>query len=238
MGTQPGTSYRIIDDRPAGAAPSTETIQAPEAAAPEKPTTRLQLPTDAALMVLTVPSDAAVFVNGSATTATGAIRHYVSRGLETGKQYEFQVRIVVDRNGSSVEDTKLVSLSAGDRAAISFNSNRGETTADVESNPAVTNPAVTTSLTLHVPESATVWLAGNETGSTGNVRLFETTALDAGRSWKNYEIRISTMIDGEETVVSKIIDLVAGGSIELTFDSMTLNSEASIAANNAAVSLR
>ncbi len=233
MGTQPGTSYRIIDDRPAGAAPSTETIQAPEAAAPEKPTTRLQLPTDAALMVLTVPSDAAVFVNGSATTATGAIRHYVSRGLEAGKQYEFQVRIVVDRNGSSVEDTKLVSLSAGDRAAISFNSNRGETTADVES-----NPAVTTSLTLHVPESATVWLAGNETGSTGNVRLFETTALDAGRSWKNYEIRISTMIDGEETVVSKIIDLVAGGSIELTFDSMKLNSETSIASHNAAVSLR
>ena len=232
MGT-PGTSYRIIDDRPAGALPSTETIQAPEAAAPEKPTTRLQLPTDAALMVLTVPSDAAVFVNGSATTATGALRHYVSRGLEAGKQYEFQVRIVVDRNGSLVEDTKLVSLSAGDRAAISFNSNRGETTADVES-----NPAVTTSLTLHVPESATVWLAGNETGSTGNVRLFETTALDAGRSWKNYEIRISTMIDGEETVVSKVIDLVAGGSIEVTFDSMTLNLATSIAAHNAAVSLR
>jgi uncharacterized protein (TIGR03000 family) len=75
-----------------------------------------------------------------------------------------------------------------------------------------------TSLTLHVPADAKVWLAGNETASSGQTRLFETTTLKDGQSWKNYEIKVATVVDGKEQVVSKTIELVAGRSVELTLD--------------------
>ena len=50
------------------------------------------------------------------------------------------------------------------------------------------------------------------------VRLFETTTLKEGQSWKNYEIKVASMVDGKEQVVSKTIELVAGGTLEVTLD--------------------
>jgi uncharacterized protein (TIGR03000 family) len=63
-----------------------------------------------------------------------------------------------------------------------------------------------------------VWLAGNETSSTGATRLFETSNLRSGQTWQNYEIRVATVVDGREKVVSKTINLVAGGTVELSLD--------------------
>jgi uncharacterized protein (TIGR03000 family) len=111
--------------------------------------------------------------------------------------------MVVDRDGTPREQTKSVTLTAGGRSNVSFDS-------------AVTAPK--TSLTLRVPADAKVWLAGNETSSSGEVRLFETTTLKDGQSWKNYEIKVATVVDGKEQMVSKTIDLVAGKSVELTLD--------------------
>jgi uncharacterized protein (TIGR03000 family) len=71
---------------------------------------------------------------------------------------------------------------------------------------------------LHVPADAKVWLAGNATGSKGATRQFETTMLAAGQSWKGYEIRVATEIDGREQVVSKVIDLAAGDTVEFSLD--------------------
>lgn len=161
------------------------------------------VPADGALLVVDLPTDAQVFVNGAKTSATGARRRYVSRGLETGKDYEFVVKMVVDRDGTPAEQTRTVTLAAGGRSNITFDT---------------TVAAPKTSLTLHVPAEAKVWLAGNETASTGATRLFETTTLKQGQSWKNYEIKVAVVVDGKEEMVSKTIDLVAGGTVELSLD--------------------
>jgi hypothetical protein len=42
--------------------------------------------------------------------------------------------------------------------------------------------------------------------------------LAPGQSWKNYEIRVATVVDGREQVVSKVIDLAAGQTVELSLD--------------------
>ena len=94
-------------------------------------------------------------------------------------------------------------LSAGGRSTVTF----GEESAKQK-----------TSLTLHVPADARVWLAGNETSSTGATRLFETSNLRSGQTWQNYEIRVATVGDGREKVVSKTSKLVAGGTVELSLD--------------------
>jgi uncharacterized protein (TIGR03000 family) len=75
-----------------------------------------------------------------------------------------------------------------------------------------------TTLTLRVPADAKVWLAGNATASSGVVRQFETRGLRLGQAWKNYEVRVSAVVDGSERTVSKVIDLAAGDRIELSLD--------------------
>ena len=69
-----------------------------------------------------------------------------------------------------------------------------------------------------MPADAKVWLAGNVTASAGATRQFQTTTLAAGQAWKNYEIRVATVVDGREQVVSKVINLAAGQTVELSLD--------------------
>jgi uncharacterized protein (TIGR03000 family) len=191
----PIESYRVIDETPSMT--GGEIIGVP------KPTDSTQLetvPADAALLVVEVPAGAKIFVNGSETKSTGGVRRFMSRGLQAGKQYEFAVKMTVDRDGTPAEETKMVSLTAGERSTVSFDS------------------AAKTSLTLRVPADAKVWLAGNATAASGTVRQFETAGLTAGQSWKNYEIRVTAVVDGREETISKVIDLAAGDRIELALD--------------------
>ena len=199
----PVESYRVIDAAPSGRG---EVISTPTPAA----TDSTAIPADAALLVVKLPADAKVFVNGSKTAATGDLRRYVSRGLESGKHYEYVVRMVVDRNGAEQEETKVVSLAAGERKTVDFG---GTATAEKAA-----KPAPKTSLTLHVPADAKVFLAGNETASKGETRLFETTTLADGQAWKNYEVRVTHFVDGNEQSIVKTIELAAGASIELALD--------------------
>jgi uncharacterized protein (TIGR03000 family) len=163
------------------------------------------VPADAGLIVVDVPAEARLFVNGAATSSTGGVRRFLSRGLVSGKRYEFVVRMAVDRDGSTAEETKVVSLTAGERSQVSFSA------------PAPAAASMTT-LTLRVPADAKVWLAGNATASSGVVRQFETRGLRLGQAWKNYEVRVSAVVDGSERTVSKVIDLAAGDRIELSLD--------------------
>ena len=180
-----------------------EIIETPQYVNPiSNDSTTSVVPADSALLSVEVPAGATIYVNGTKTSATGTVRQYVSRGLAAGKRYEFTVRMTVDRDGQTSEQTKVVSLAAGGRSSLSFTA----------------ASAPKTSLTLHVPADAKVWLAGNETSSAGATRQFQTSTLAAGQAWKNYEIRVATVVDGREQVVSKVIDLAAGQSIELSLD--------------------
>lgn len=70
------------------------------------------VPTDAVLIVVEVPSDAVVEINGQKTESTGSTRQYMSRNLIAGKWYEFVVRC-----GSEM---RLVTVRPGERADLSF----------------------------------------------------------------------------------------------------------------------
>jgi len=176
-----------------------EIIGAPAAVpAPTDSTSRETVPADGALLVVEVPADATIFVNGAKTSSQGTVRRYLSRGLVAGQKYEFVVRMAAD---AGEEATKVVSLTAGQRTSISFEA-----------------AAPKTSVTLRVPADAKVWLAGNPTASTGEVRTFATSILASGKTWKGYEIRVAAMVDGQERSVSKVIDLSAGDAIDLTLD--------------------
>jgi len=201
----PIESYRVINEVPSST--SGEVIGTPPAvpATPGADDSTSIVPADGGLLVVEVPANAEIFVNGTKTTSQGARRQFLSRGLVAGKTYEFVVRMAVDRDGQVEESTKVVALSAGERSKVSFVS---------EAAPAV----ATTSLTLTVPADAKVWLAGNPTSSAGVVRHFETAGLSAGQVWRNYEIKVTTVVDGREETVSKVIDLAAGDRVEFALN--------------------
>jgi uncharacterized protein (TIGR03000 family) len=79
--------------------------------------------------------------------------------------------------------------------------------------------APATTLTLKVPAEAKVFLAGNETSSSGEVREFTTTKLAAGQSWDNYTIRVTFEQDGQTISREKTITLNAGDSQVVSFES-------------------
>lgn len=75
---------------------------------------------DSAMLNVRVPEDARVVINDYKTTSMGEMRRYVSRGLEPGKEYEFEVRAEVVRDGQVQALTKTVRVRAQQSAQLDF----------------------------------------------------------------------------------------------------------------------
>ena len=157
-----------------------------------------------AMLTVTLPEDAKVYVNGKLTKSQGGERHYISRGLTAGNAYTYEVKAVVEREGREIEEVKTVKLHAGDITEIAM---------EVQE---IINPITTLKVT--VPEDAKVLLSGNETTSTGIVRTFSSKTLAEGKSWKNYTITVVTERDGQPLTLEKTITLKAGDNAHVEFD--------------------
>ncbi len=163
-----------------------------------------------ALLSVNVPAEAKIFVNGNATTSTGTQRQYVSRGLEAGNRYAYEVKAEIVRDGQTITETKNVTLGPGEQASLAFN-------LDGKAAP-VAAEKTKTKLTLHVPADAKVTLAGRDTTSTGDVREYTTTKLASGAEWNDYTVRVVANIDGREVTKEETIKLIGGEDRELTID--------------------
>jgi uncharacterized protein (TIGR03000 family) len=73
-----------------------------------------------AVLSVKVPANATVFVNGSPTLNKGTDREYICRNLQSGKHYNFTVRVEYIRNGQSVMQNQTVQLVAGQSATLDF----------------------------------------------------------------------------------------------------------------------
>ncbi len=160
---------------------------------------------DEVLLTVNVPDDAKVLVNGNATKSTGGVRQFVSRGLQKGKLYDYELQVEGTVEGKPVSFTKRVSLRAGENRQVSFSDSEKPT-------------SIETKLTLHVPENAQVTLAGNKTTATGTDRVFSTTDLAAGQAWDAYTIVVTMEVDGQVMTKEKTLTMVAGNEYELDFD--------------------
>lgn len=167
----------------------------------------------AALLSVRVPAEAKLFVNGLATRSTGSQRRYVSNGLRPGFNYTYELRASVERDGKMVEETKVVQLQAGQTAEVAFGLED-----QAGSNERTATKPVKTSLLLRVPADAKVFLSGNESKATGNVRSFVTTKLQPGQSWDNYVIRVELERNGQKISKEETISLASGESRELAIE--------------------
>lgn len=178
-----------------------------ETAAPE--TIEATIDSDAALLTVSVPEDAKVTVNGLSTSSKGAIRQFMSNGLKEGFVYTYVVNVTF--TAADKTESKTVKLRAGSTERLVFNEPSPVKTVSVPVAPE-------TVVTLRVPASASVNLAGNDTKGDGIVRTFRTRQLADGQKWANYTIRVSMVIGGVPVTKERTIDLKAGDSHEFVFD--------------------
>lgn len=94
--------------------------------AAEPSTSGKEMPTreNSGLLTVHVPYAAKVFINGRPTVARGSCRRFVSHDLKPGLVYKYEVRAVLVRNGRLAEETKTLSLAAGDLEGVAFGFNR------------------------------------------------------------------------------------------------------------------
>ena len=192
------------------AAKATETPK--DTAKDAKKTAAAGVPADGVMLVVEVPEDATLLVNGRETNLSGTVRNFVSAGLSDDEQYDYTISMRVTRGGKVEEQTRTVSVSGGQRHVVAFAAPAAPAA------PISETVAVTTSLTLHVPEGAKVWIEGQPTAKEGAVREFQTSALEAGETWAGYEVKVAMVVDGRSIETTKRIDLVGGKAIDLTVD--------------------
>lgn len=196
-----------------GVAPGADNLP-PDEGAPPPPTdsnTGLSRPSASALLTVHVPADAQVFVNGLSTTSTGTLRRYVSNGLRWGYNYTYHIRAEIVRDGQLITENKTVKLQAGDKSDVEFALNGSK------SDP-VANQPVRTSVTLHVPADAKVYLSGNETQGGGEVRTFSTSKLAAGESWGSYVVKVEVERNGRTLSREEMVDIKGGDDLDLSVD--------------------
>lgn len=174
---------------------------------PELGTTRLpQLSSDVALLTVAVPVESAtVTVNGRPTTSTGIVRQFMSRGLQEGLEYTYNVHVSYVQDGETKTEDRAIKLRSGLVERLVFDA------------PVVRNP-VETIVQVNVPADAVVVLAGNETVGSGEVRTFRTRQLTEGQSWSDYTVVVRSQIAGQMISKEQTVSVKAGSTTKLTFD--------------------
>jgi len=75
------------------------------------------------VLTVWVPYDAKVTINGLQTKSTGSRRQFISYGLKPGFSYKYVIHAQLVRDGQLLEDTKTVTLTAGQVTAVAFGFN-------------------------------------------------------------------------------------------------------------------
>jgi uncharacterized protein (TIGR03000 family) len=105
-------------------------MPAPKGTAPVKPPEKVKKPpeekeTDTmapapATILVSLPADAKLTVDGNSTVSTSAKRTFVSPALERGKAYSYTLTAEVVRDGKPVAVTQKVVVRAGEETNVSL----------------------------------------------------------------------------------------------------------------------
>jgi uncharacterized protein (TIGR03000 family) len=91
---------------------SAPTVNAPAASA--------NIPDNAALINVRVPSNAQVWIDDQKTKQSGSMREFVTPALNPGQEYSYDIRASWTENGQPMETKRKVTFHAGDRLAVNM----------------------------------------------------------------------------------------------------------------------
>ena len=141
----------------------------------------------------------------------GYIRRFSSEPLVEGKTYRYEVRAELVQNGEKITKTELVKLQPGKLTNIDMDLSAVQLTSARRS-------ASETTLRIHVPMDASVYLDGEDTISVGKVRSFSTPDLVAGQVHKEFEVKVEIERDGKTITKVRKVNLRGGETQDVRFD--------------------
>jgi len=93
---------------------------APFAQGPMPQPYQQQTPPNKATVIVSLPADAKLFVDGEPMNLTGAVRQFRTPELQAGVKYAYTLRIEMERNGKPVTDTRTENLEPGKTTQVHF----------------------------------------------------------------------------------------------------------------------
>ena len=73
-----------------------------------------------ATIMVRLPGDARLTIDGASTSSTQEMRTFISPPLQPGKEYQYTLRAEVTRDGKKVERTREVTVRAGQQSQVTF----------------------------------------------------------------------------------------------------------------------
>jgi len=73
-----------------------------------------------ARLLVTLPADATLTVDGNATTSTSSRREFITPPLKPGKDFQYTLKATVQRDGKPVEMEKRVEVRAGKETQVTL----------------------------------------------------------------------------------------------------------------------
>jgi uncharacterized protein (TIGR03000 family) len=114
-----GANYTYSDSRPF-VAPKTPGVRFNNVSEPKKDEKKDGLEENARLMI-EVPSNAKVYVDGSLTKSGSEVRQFYTPALERGQSYFYDVKVEVEKDGKLLTANKRIYVKAGDVIRASLN---------------------------------------------------------------------------------------------------------------------
>jgi uncharacterized protein (TIGR03000 family) len=173
---------------------------------PEKKKTALA-PTQGAVVVH-LPDDARLYVDGQPSSLTSPTRRIVTPDLVVGQDYVYTLKAEAVRNGQTVEQQKKIFVRAGREVEVDLR----DLTARAES----ASPA---RVRVHLPAEARLYVDGVLCPLTSGMRAFDTPPLEDGRPYY-YTLKAELVRDGERRAQSKHVEVRAGKVATVDFNDL------------------
>jgi uncharacterized protein (TIGR03000 family) len=183
------------------------------AAAPAAAPAVVQASGEAATVVVQVPADARMWVDGQAADLTSATRTFQTPALEKGRDYSYTIRAEATRDGQVVSQSQRVVVRAGQVSRVDF----GDLSATARATPAAAAPA---HVTVRLPENGRLFVDGVAYPRRSTAPTFDTPALEPGRSYF-YTFRVEVPDAGETRSESRRIEVRAGKQVDVDFRTPT-----------------
>lgn len=163
-----------------------------------------------ATVVVNLPADATLFVDGDKVPMTSSTRSFRTPQLQAGRDYFYTMKVEAVRNGEKVEKTSRLIVRAGETARADFG--------DLSDAVAVTREAPA-KIVVKLPAEAKLFVDEVACNLTSDTRSFETPKLEAGKKYA-YTLRAEMVRDGETVKAERKVVMTAGEAVTVRFDDL------------------
>lgn len=150
-----------------------------------------------ALIVVSLPEKAGLFVNGQKIDLPSAKRQILTPALESGRDYLYTVKTTVLQDGKPVEKVKQVAFRAGQVVAVNMDE-------------------ATSRFTVRLPENARLTVNGVAHPAKTEVRSFAVPELERGQKYF-YTFRAEVVRDGKQHAETRQVVFEGGKPVDVDF---------------------